>query len=155
MAVASRDAAVSAPGVEASRSPTSTTAPGADRAVATSPPSSSVSAVASAPGAVCRSRAAVLTEPGERNGAIVNTLVPTRRTALRSRRKTIGDSSSGSKPASSTAGACSRSAYVTTPGWPAYRPATWAARKSSSSSLCARTRLSTSLVWRQTRANLA
>lgn len=48
-----------------------------------------------------------LARPRERWSAIAKTLRLPARAALRSRRKTIGDSSSGSKPASSTAGACS------------------------------------------------
>lgn len=49
----------------------------------------------------CRRTAqARLSEPWDRNGAMDSTARPCRRTALRSRRKTIGASSSGSNPAS-------------------------------------------------------
>ena len=48
--------------------------------------------------------------PREAKGAMVITGSPCLRTALRNLRNTIGDSSSGSNPASTTAGADSRSA---------------------------------------------
>ena len=51
-----------------------------------------------------------LVSPRVAHGATETTSAPRLRTALRSRRKTIGDSSSGSRPARSTTGACSRSA---------------------------------------------
>ena len=57
-------------------------------------------------GPACR---ASCCRPRDVNGAIETTLVPLR-AALRSRRNTIGDSSSGSRPASSTTLARSRSA---------------------------------------------
>ncbi len=60
----------------------------------------------------------------------------------------MGDSSSGSKPASSTAGAASRSAYVTPPAAPE-------ARNDASSALCGRDRKSMSLVPSAIRANAA
>ena len=72
------------------------------------------------------------------------------RAALRSRRNTMGHSSSGSKPASSTAGARSRSEYVTA-AWPATR----SARNCSSSADSGRARMSMSLLASATRANLA
>ena len=66
------------------------------------------------------------------------------RAALRSRRKTIGASSSGSSATHSTAGAASRPG--SSAGAPGPCPTTCAARKSSSSAECGRARKSTSLV---------
>ncbi len=71
---------------------------------------SASSATASLPGAVRMSRTDNFWAPGEASGAMLSTGRARVRTALRNRRKTIGDSSSGSKPASSTIGAVSRSA---------------------------------------------
>ncbi len=86
-------------------------------------------------------------------GATAYTAVLFLRTALRSRRKTIGDSSSGSKPTRTTALARSRSAYVTAP--PSGPVATTDdARKSASSAECGRARKSMSLVSSTERANL-
>ena len=91
---ASRSAAEYAPGEVASRSPTRI-----DRARRRSSPSSASSAAASPPGAVAIERAAHLRPArGWRTARSTVTSRPRLRTALRSRRKTIGDSSSGSKP---------------------------------------------------------
>src|SRR5579875_793493 len=121
-ATASLATAASAPGTSASRSPARITAPGAASACPArcqAPPAvpglasaaaSAVSAAASSPAAVASSSPFSLASPRLASAAIENTVSPPRRAALRSRRKTIGDSSSGSKPASSTAGARSRSA---------------------------------------------
>ena len=131
VAAASRATADSAPGVSASRSPARMIAPGtasasaaafqvaasaaaADprpedrRALPASPPRRP-RARASSPGTVASSLPDSLASPRLANGATAYTLSADLRTALRNRRKTMGDSSSGSKPASSTAGACSRS----------------------------------------------
>ena len=112
---ASRTAAVSAPGTAASRSPTS-----AHAAAARSPSAAArtrpalaggaapmrVSTSASVPGTAGRSGPPSLARPRDGVGRDGD-LQPLAPTALRSRRKTIGDSSSGSKPTSSTAGAAS------------------------------------------------
>ena len=74
------------------------------------PAASAVSVAGSAPGTVGSSVPAIFARPGEASAATENTLIAVLRDALRRRRKTIGDSSSGSNPASSTAGAASRSA---------------------------------------------
>ena len=71
---------------------------------------SASSAAASPPGAVAITLPPILASPRVANGAIDVTFSPRLRNALRSRRKTIGDSSSGSNPASTTAGADSMSA---------------------------------------------
>src|SRR5580692_6919397 len=125
-ATASLAAAANAPGTWASRSPTRITAPGAPIAwpawrqvsrsgalvVPPRPPwaASAVSAVASSPGWVTSSSPDSLARPGLASAAMENTWSVCRLAALRSRRNTMGDSSSGSNPASSTTGACSRSA---------------------------------------------
>src|SRR5580693_6549944 len=125
-ATASPAAAANAPGTWASRSPTRITAPGAPIAwpawrqvsrsgalvVPPRPPwaASAVSAVASSPGWVTSSSPDSLARPGLASAAMENTWSVCRLAALRSRRNTMGDSSSGSNPASSTTGACSRSA---------------------------------------------
>ena len=67
----------------------------------------------------------------------------------------MGDSSSGSKPASKTAGASCRSVYVTPVDPEPAVPATADARNSVSSALCGLARMSMSLLARATRANLA
>ncbi len=107
--VARSAAALSAPGEDASRSPTRMTAPSLDSASVTAP-SRPPSAAASAPGSVATSVPSSLARPREANGATDQTAVRPRRVDLRIRRNTIGDSSSGSKPTSSTAGACSSEA---------------------------------------------
>ncbi len=115
---------------------------------------SAASTRGSSPGTVASRVPNALRTPLVSQGATANSRCPRLRAALRSRRKTIGDSSSGSKPTSSTAGAASSSPYVTAPvSGPS--PATRAARKSSSSAECARARESTSLVPSATRANFA
>ena len=77
------------------------------------------------------------------------------RVDLRSRRKTIGDSSSGSRPASSTTGAFSRS-VGTDPSAGVRRRRPTAARKSSSSAECpGRARVDVVGAQRDSRANLA
>ncbi len=108
----SRRTAESAPREAASRSPTRMIVPGCASASVTGedPEIRSPSASASAPGSVRISSPPILARPAPANGASEKTLRPRLRQALRSRRKTIGDSSSGSNPASSTAGAFSRSA---------------------------------------------
>ena len=106
VADARRPAAESAPGDAASRSPTRISEPGR---LSSSSPARSSSAVASPPGPVLISLPDSLARPRVAKDAMDNTCRPRLRTALRSRRKTIGTSSSGSSPASSTAGACSRS----------------------------------------------
>ena len=115
---------------------------------------SAASTRGSSPGTVASRVPNAFRTPLVSHGATANSLCPRLRAALRSRRKTIGDSSSGSKPTSSTAGAASSSPYVTAPvSGPS--PATREARKSSSSAECARARASTSLVPSATRANFA
>ena len=109
-----------------------------------------VSTSASPPGTVGTSRPDSLVRPRLASGATEVTVRP-RRTALRRRRKRIGDSSSASKPTRTTARAFSRSAYVT----PMPVPATRAARNASSSDEPARARMSTSLLPSTTRANFA
>ena len=74
------------------------------------PAASAVSVAGSVPGTVGSSVPETFSRPGEASAATENTVSPVLRAALRSRRNTIGDSSSGSNPASSTAGAASRSA---------------------------------------------
>ena len=106
-------AAVRAPGTVASRSPTRTTPPSCSASSAERPalePPRSRSTVVSLPGRVGSSRAASLSRPRDAKGATAYTCVLLRRTPLRSRRKTIGDSSSGSNPTRRTALASSRSA---------------------------------------------
>ena len=111
VASASRTAAASAPGTSASRSPTRITAPGAlsrsparlKSASQEPPAASAVSAAGSAPGTVGSSVPDTLASPGEASAAIENTGRPRLRAALCSRRNTMGDSSSGSNPASSFA----------------------------------------------------
>ena len=73
------------------------------------PSASARSDCASAPGSVVSTVADSFSAARVANGARSKTGRPRVRTARRSRRKTIGDSSSGSKPASSTAGAAVRS----------------------------------------------
>ena len=102
---ASATAADSAPGLVARRSPARITAPGSRSAAVRAS-----SAAASAPGTVRMCRAASFAVPREASGAIAITGRCRRRTALRSRRNTIGDSSSGSNPTRTTTGAASRSA---------------------------------------------
>lgn len=109
---ASFTSAESAPGTVASRSPARMTAPGcliASAATASTAPRSSRTAV-SEPGTAGISVPFILPSPAVANGATEKTFRPFFRHALRRRRKTIGDSSSGSKPTRSTAGAFSRSA---------------------------------------------
>ena len=106
VASARRAAADSAPGLVARRSPTRMIAPGW---VSNASVASASSAAASPPGVVGMTRALSLVDPREANGAMVITGSACWRTALRSRRKTMGDSSSGSNPASTTTGAVSRS----------------------------------------------
>ena len=112
----------------ASRSPTRMMAPGAARAPAADlhrtasaaaappcgaaagragpapPPPRRPMARASSPGTVASRSPDSLASPRVANGAIAKTCRSYLRTAFRSRRKTMGDSSSGSNPASSTAG---------------------------------------------------
>ena len=108
-----RTAAASAPGTVARRSPTRITPPSprpVSRACApTSDVARSSSAAVSDPGAVGTSTPDSLSSPRVEKGATAYTAVRCVRTPLRSRRKTIGDSSSGSKPTRSTAFAFSRS----------------------------------------------
>ncbi len=92
--------------------------------------------------------APALAKPGEFQAEIAMTLVPAA-AALRSRRKMIGDSSSGSRPTRTTVDADERSAYVI----PSPLPATLAARKSRSSADCGRARKSMSSLCSATRAN--
>ncbi|GAA3416766.1 hypothetical protein GCM10018952_46170 [Streptosporangium vulgare] len=112
MESARRSSADSAPGTVASRSPARMIAPGcliASAARASTAARSSRTAV-SEPGTAGIRVPRILASPGPANGATEKTFRPFLRAALRRRRKTIGDSSSGSKPARSTAGAFSRSA---------------------------------------------
>ena len=102
VAAANLLAAESAPGEVASRSPTRMSAPGSFSCASSGRPSS---AAASAPGAHSMSLPAIFVSPRVANGAIDITCSAFLRAALRSRRNTIGDSSSGSKPTSRTAGA--------------------------------------------------
>ena len=106
VATANRAAAESAPGEVASRSPTRITDPGR---FSRSLPARSSSAAASLPGPDLINAPDSLVRPRVANGAIDITCRACFRTALRSRRKTIGASSSGSRPASSTTDAFSRS----------------------------------------------
>ena len=122
VASASSTAAVSPPGTTARRSPTRTTAPSARGASPCSPSLSAASAAGSSPGAVKMTSAPALAKPGEFQAEIAMTLVPAA-AALRSRRKMIGDSSSGSRPTRTTVDADERSAYVI----PSPLPATLAA----------------------------
>jgi hypothetical protein len=107
VAAASLLADENAPGEPASRSPARMTAPGSFSCASSARLSS---AVASAPGTHSMSLPAIFVSPRVANGAIEDTCSAFLRAALRSRRYTIGDSSSGSKPTSRTAGALSRSA---------------------------------------------
>ena len=109
MASARRAAADNPPGTVANRSPTMMTAPGLDSCSPTSPVASPSRAEASAPGTVLSNRPAIFVSPRVAKGAIAYTGTPCLRAALRNRRNTMGDSSSGSNPTSSTAGADSRS----------------------------------------------
>ena len=86
------------------------TAPGVDSSSPSSPVANPSSAAASAPGAVWISRPDIFTSARVANGATAYTGSPCLRAALRSRRNTMGDSSSGSKPTNTTTGADSRSA---------------------------------------------
>ena len=110
VASASLAAADSPPGTAPSRSPTMMIGAGlrklGEQLTARSPPK----AAASAPGAVSISVPCSFFSPLVANGATAWTASPCLRAALRSRRYTIGDSSSGSKPASRTTDADSRSA---------------------------------------------
>ena len=108
VSAASAQAALSAPGELASRSPTRISEPSAPSAPTTAPGSES-SASPSPPGTDGMSVPSSLVRPRDERAATDQTCVCPSRVDLRSRRKTIGDSSSGSKPASSTAGAASRS----------------------------------------------
>ena len=87
--------------------------------------------------------------PRVAKGATAITRSPCLRTALRSRRNTIGDSSSGSSPASTHRGRRLEVGVGDRHG----RPATRLARNCASSSLCARARKSMSLVFNTVRAN--
>ena len=102
----SASTAVSRPGTSAARSPTRTTAPGSASAAATSSGRAS-RAAASSPGAVRTRWPPVFTTAGVLHEPTCTTRVPWR-AALRSRRKTIGDSSSGSNATHSTVRAASR-----------------------------------------------
>ncbi|SHU20335.1 Uncharacterised protein [Mycobacteroides abscessus subsp. abscessus] len=104
---ASCAAADNAPGADASRSPTMITAPGCR---SSSEPARPAMVSGSVPGATTSTSADSLVDPRLTQGAMVSTLSPRLRTPLRSRRKTTGDSSSGSNPASKTAGADSNAA---------------------------------------------
>ena len=111
---ASAAAADNPPGTLASLSPTRIRAPSPARPARAATMVSLPASPAAIPSASCaRTRASVpgeemisvplsLSRPGDDRGAIAKTAVLAARTALRSRRKTIGDSSSGSKPTSST-----------------------------------------------------
>ena len=104
----SASSAEKAPGTSARRSPASTTAPGSRSASIAGPPqvpsARACSDCASAPGSVVRTVACSFSAARVANGARSKTGSLRVRTARRSRRKTIGDSSSGSNPASRTAG---------------------------------------------------
>src|SRR6202012_2240476 len=71
-----------------------------------------LSSRASPPGAVGISRPLTLVNAGDAHGPTEKPWVPNLAAALRSRSSRIGDSSSGSSPASRTVGACSTSSYV-------------------------------------------
>ncbi|COX84882.1 Uncharacterised protein [Mycobacterium tuberculosis] len=86
------------------------TAPGVASRSPTAPVARSSSAAGSPPGTVLISRPDILCRPPVAKGAIVYTGTRCLRAALRNRRNTIGDSSSGSNPTSSTTGADSKSA---------------------------------------------
>lgn len=101
-------AADSPPGTAPSRSPTTRIAPGWLSASATV--ACSASTLASSPGTTRASLAPSFSRPRVANGAIAYTVSFFFRYALRSRRKRIGHSSSGSRPTSTTAGAFSTSA---------------------------------------------
>ena len=106
---ASRAAADNPPGTPASRSPTMMIAPGLE---SRSPVRRWPARPAQWPRHRARSESAWphnFFSPLLANGATACTGSPRLRAALRNRRYTIGDSSSGSKPTSSTAGADSRS----------------------------------------------
>ncbi len=115
---------------------------------------SAASTSVSVPGAAGISRPPSLRSPPVANGAMATIAARFLRNALRSRRKTIGDSSSGSKPTRSTWAAFSRSAYAVAPP-SGVLATTWAARKSASSAECGRARKSIALVPRAIRANFA
>lgn len=162
---ASATAAVYPPGTAASRSPTTISAPSAamaSRAALPSGPSplplaSASSQPVSVPGAAGSRVPPAFARPGVMCEASEKTRIPRLRCALRSRRKTLGASSSDSKPTSSTAGAAS-SARNVSPWVPSRSmpcPATWEARNAASSWLCTRARKSMSWVCSATRANLA
>ena len=96
---ASAAAALNAPGELASRSPTRISAPSAAQRLGDRRRRASRARRPRAPGARAGSAPPPsFSAPWEANGAIVHTAVAPRRVDLRSRRKTIGDSSSGSKP---------------------------------------------------------
>ena len=105
---------------------------------------------ASVPGAAGSSVPDRRCRPRLSSAATDSTRVLRETTESRSRRNAMPASSSASRPTSSTAGARSRSANVTS----SVRPATWWPRKVSSSAECGRARPSTSLVPSATRANL-
>jgi len=113
----------SSPGTSPARSPTSTMVPSSSSAAIES------SACTSSPGAVGTRTAPSFRDPLVRNGATARIRVPFLRLPLRSRRKTAEDSSSGSKPTSTTLAAFSRSVKVTSIS----RLVTSAARKPASS----------------------
>ena len=154
VAAARSAAARRAPGDVARRSPTRTTPPAArPRARAGSVEPRSARTAASWPGTVGSRVPPTLARPRVAWDATAYTCVLCLRNALRRRRKTIGLSSSGSKPTRRTALAASRSAYVTAPlSGPV--AATCSARKATSSAECGRARKSTSFVPSTTRANL-
>ena len=108
---ASRSAALNAPGEVASRSPTRSTPPASS---ATAPSSATASrAAASSPGAVlAMSSPSILASPRVACAAHREDLGRAS-DALRSRRKIVAASSSGSSPTSTTVRAASRSQYVT------------------------------------------
>ncbi|SPB31363.1 hypothetical protein MAJHIDBO_01676 [Propionibacterium freudenreichii subsp. shermanii] len=140
MRSASSATLVSAPALSAARSPTrmmvwSSSSPAA---------ASLSSSAASVPGAVGHSRAPIFSEPRVAKGANDTTCSLFLRHALRRRKKTIGDSSSGSKLTSTTLVAFSRASKVTESA--SLRPTTWLVRKVASSALAARERKSMSLL---------
>ncbi len=97
------------PGDDAARSPTRMTPPPSS---ATSPSlARPATTEASAPGVARTRLPCSFSSPREVCEVTAYTRVPWCRTPLRSRRKTIGDSSSGSNPTRTTEFACSRSAY--------------------------------------------
>ena len=147
-----RSSAAKSPGVCAARSPTRMTPPSAspwNRSACA--PSSAIASTAatSSPGRAAISCASNFSLPRDSSGAMVATFTVPALSPLRKRRNSEPHSSSASKATRSAVPLFWTSSYVT----PRPRPATWAPRKPSSSSLCLRQRASTLLVPRTTRAN--